>query len=67
MWAAAIYSLVGTAKLNGLDPEGYLREVLAYFTPSRSRISRDAGPPFHGMSVQHFTHVGPPFLRVGAK
>ena len=26
--AAAIYSLVGTAKLNGLDPEGYLREVL---------------------------------------
>lgn len=27
--AAAIYSLVQTAKLNGLDPEGYLREVLA--------------------------------------
>ncbi len=26
--AAAIYSLVGTAKLNGLDPEAYLREVL---------------------------------------
>lgn len=26
--AAAIYSLVGTAKLNGLDPERYLREVL---------------------------------------
>ena len=26
--AAAIYSLIGTAKLNGLDPEGYLREVL---------------------------------------
>jgi transposase len=26
--AAAIYSLVETAKLNGLDPEGYLREVL---------------------------------------
>ena len=25
--AAAIYSLVGTAKLNGLDPEGYLRQV----------------------------------------
>ncbi len=25
--AAAIYSLIGTAKLNGLDPEGYLREV----------------------------------------
>jgi transposase len=27
--AAAIYSLVGTAKLNGLDPEGYLRDVLS--------------------------------------
>ena len=26
--AAAIYSLIGTAKLNGIDPERYLREVL---------------------------------------
>ena len=25
---AALYSLVETAKLNGLDPEAYLREVL---------------------------------------
>jgi transposase len=25
---AAIYSLIGTAKLNGLDPEAYLRDVL---------------------------------------
>ena len=28
--AAAIYSLLGTAKLNGLDPEGYLRYVLTH-------------------------------------
>jgi len=26
--AAAIYALIGTAKLNELDPEGYLRHVL---------------------------------------
>jgi transposase len=28
--AAAIYSLVETAKLNGIDPEAYLRQVLTY-------------------------------------
>lgn len=27
--AAAIYTVIGTAKLNGLDPETYLREVLS--------------------------------------
>jgi len=26
---AAIYSLIGTAKLNGIDPESYLRNVLS--------------------------------------
>lgn len=27
--AAAIYSLIETAKLNGIDPEAYLRSILA--------------------------------------
>ena len=26
--AAAIYSLIGTARLNGLDPEAYLRHAI---------------------------------------
>ena len=26
--AASMYSLIGTAKLNGLDPEAYLRQVI---------------------------------------
>jgi len=28
--AAAFYSLIGTAKLNGLDPEAYLRELFTH-------------------------------------
>ncbi len=27
--AAVLYSLIGTAKLNGLDPESYLRDALS--------------------------------------
>ena len=35
--AAAIYSLIGTAKLNGIDPEAYLSPVLARIADHRVR------------------------------
>ena len=40
--AAAIYSLIGSAKLNGLDSEAYLREVLTRIAanwPTAARTS----------------------------
>jgi transposase len=38
--AATFYSLIGTAKLNGLDPEAYLRQVLTRI--AEHRINRIA-------------------------
>jgi transposase-like protein len=36
---AAIYTLVATAKLNGLDPEAYLRHVLSHIDHSVNQVS----------------------------
>ena len=35
--AAAMYSLIGSAKLNGIDPEAYLSHVLARIADHRIR------------------------------
>lgn len=29
---AALYSLIGTCKLNGIDPEAYLRHILSFLS-----------------------------------
>ena len=39
--AAASYSLIGTAKLNGLDPDAYLRYVITHI--NEHRINKIAG------------------------
>ena len=49
--AAALYSLLGSAKLNGLDPEAYLREVLTRLADySVNRISELL--PWHLVKTQ---------------
>jgi hypothetical protein len=73
--AAAIYSLVGTAKLNGLDPERYLRDVLTRIADHPVRIPPKAigdsklmaiSIPIHADQVRSaatlgcFYHPGPP-------
>jgi hypothetical protein len=42
--AAAIYSLIGTAKLNDLNPEAYLRQVISVIADYRVNQIADLLP-----------------------
>jgi hypothetical protein len=51
--AAAIYSLIETAKLNGIDPQAYLRDILA-------RIATHPAKRIHELLPWHCTAAPTP-------
>jgi hypothetical protein len=58
--AAAMYALIGTARLNGSDPEAYLRYVfthIADYTPSIAlQTSCHGASPAVSNKTQHKSH-----------
>ena len=57
--AAAIYSLIGSAKLNGLDPELYLRHVLTVMPDHAINRIADLLPWNITLPAQHTVKTDP--------
>lgn len=55
--AAAIYSLLGSAKINGLDPELYLRHVLARIADHPIKHIHDLLPWNVSLTPTHTPHT----------
>ena len=62
--AAAIYSLIGTAKLNGIDPEAYLARCARRASPTtRSTASTNSCPGTLPPSQKLLRYRNPPSRR----
>ena len=49
--AAAMYTLTETAKMNGVNPEGYVRDVIARIADHRSIASTNCYPGIGGRAA----------------
>lgn len=65
--AAAIYTLLGTARLNGVDPERWLREVLARIADHPLSRIEELLPWNMAVDLQLITHSRKPMSEVSTK
>ena len=61
--AAAIYTLIVTAKLNDIDPQAWLADVLRRIADHRPRVSTNCFPGTGGPGLPHSRHEARPQFR----